>query len=127
MTTSTARFERNADADQQAFRLQATFRVLLDAMARPGEVQRLFGLADEAALAARAGLMPATMLLADALLDSATSLAVTGEEGARGAFAGASVPCVRSRPTQRRLRGCSRERSRRRGGRVRAGRDGRNA
>ena len=40
MTTSTARFERNADADQQAFRLQATFRVLLDAMARPGEVQR---------------------------------------------------------------------------------------
>ena len=58
MTTSTARFERNADADQQAFRLQATFRVLLDAMARPGEVQRLVGLADEAALAARALPMP---------------------------------------------------------------------
>ena len=83
MTTSKARFERDARADQRAFRLQATFRVLLDAMARPGEVQRLTGLADEAAPAARVGLMPATMLLADALLDSATSLSVTGEEGTR--------------------------------------------
>lgn len=81
MTTSKVRFERDKSADQRAFRLQATFRVLLDAMARPGEVQRLAGLADETAPSSRAGLMPATMLLADVLLDSATSLAVTGEEG----------------------------------------------
>lgn len=83
MTDFTAHFERDADADKRAFRLQATFRVLLDAMARPGEVQQLAGLGEEAAQAARSGLMPATMLLADALLDSATSFAVTGDEGTR--------------------------------------------
>lgn len=71
-------FERDEALDAQAFELQGAFRVLLDCMARPGEVGRLEVTPALAADAARAGLMPATLLLADVLLD-AGSTAVVGD------------------------------------------------
>lgn len=74
-------FERDALIDRRAFYLQAAFRALLDATARPGEVAEL-PRADEAcaADAAEAGLLAPTVTVADVLLDAATSVAVAGQD-----------------------------------------------
>ncbi len=72
-------FDRDPSLDERAFELQATFRTLLDCMARPGEVARLCPSADCAADAERVGLFPATLMLADMLLDSGTTFALAGE------------------------------------------------
>ena len=73
-------FERDALVDRRAFYLQAAFRALLDAMARPGEATELprgdAALADDAA---EAGLLTATVTVVDVLLDAATTFAVAGE------------------------------------------------
>lgn len=72
-------FERDAVLDRRAFALQAAFRALLDALARPGEVCELPQAdATAAADAAEAGLFPATVAIADVLLDAATKQAVAG-------------------------------------------------
>lgn len=73
-------FERDEALDAQAFALQGAFRVLLDCMARPGEIGRLETTHAVALDAKRAGLMPATLALADVLLDAGTT-AVVGTEG----------------------------------------------
>lgn len=77
-------FERDAVLDRRAFVLQASFRALLDAMARPGEVSEL-PRADEQARAdaLAAGLFASTVTALDVLLDAATSLAVAGPDAAR--------------------------------------------
>lgn len=69
-------FERDETLDAQAFALQSTFRVLLDCMARPGEVARLDVTPAVTADAKRAGVLPATLALADVLLDAGTTAAV---------------------------------------------------
>jgi alpha-D-ribose 1-methylphosphonate 5-triphosphate synthase subunit PhnH len=66
-------FERDEALDAQAFALQSTFRVLLDCMARPGEVGRLEATPTMTADAKRAGVLPATLMLADVLLDAGTT------------------------------------------------------
>lgn len=70
---------RDASADVRAFYLQAAFRALLDAMARPGELAELPApeprLRDEAK---RCGLTPSALMLADVLIDAATTFAVAG-------------------------------------------------
>lgn len=75
-------FERDALVDRRAFYLQAAFRALLDAMARPGEATELprgdAALADDAE---EAGLLAATVTVVDVLLDAATTFAVAGEGG----------------------------------------------
>lgn len=81
---SEATFERRPEEDAVAFRLQRGFRALLDAMARPGELCDLGGLApDVASEAERMGLMPTTVSLLDVLLDGQTSFCVVGDEGDR--------------------------------------------
>ncbi len=77
-------FDRDPSLDERAFELQATFRTLLDCMAHPGEVARLCPSAACAEDAERAGLFPATLMLADMLLDSGTTFAL--------ATAGADAP-----------------------------------
>ncbi|MBM6815963.1 phosphonate C-P lyase system protein PhnH [Olsenella uli] len=75
-------FERDSVLDRRAFALQAAFRALLDATARPGEAVEL-PRADGpcAADAAEAGLYPSTVEVADVLLDAATTFAVAGCAG----------------------------------------------
>ena len=75
--------ERDSVLDERAFYLQAAFRALLDATARPGELCELPEPPAAAAEdAAEAGLLPATVTVCDVLLDAATSVAVAGEGGA---------------------------------------------
>ena len=71
--------ERDAAADVRAFYLQAAFRALLDAMARPGELALLPQPPERVrAEAARIGIDAGSLVLADVLLDAATSFAVAG-------------------------------------------------
>lgn len=80
-------FEREAYADDRAFYLQRTFRALLDAMARPGEVAEIGDRAQGDACDAEAsGLTPSALMLADVLLDAATSAAVAGPDGESAAL-----------------------------------------
>ena len=83
---------RDASADVRAFYLQAAFRALLDAMARPGELAELPApeprLRDEAK---RCGLTPSALMLADVLIDAATTFAVAGT-GASAAAPAAREP-----------------------------------
>ena len=73
--------ERDAAADVRAFYLQAAFRALLDAMARPGELAELpEAPARVAAEATRMGVSAAALELVDVLLDAATSFAVAGPD-----------------------------------------------
>ena len=74
MSDSNAVLQRDAENDSQAFILQAGFRALLDAMSRPGELVCLDHQGTVQDEACRAGLFPATMLLADVLLDAGTTL-----------------------------------------------------
>ena len=74
--------ERDSVLDARAFYLQKAFRALLEAMSRPGELVEL----PEAEAAVRADadaadLFPSTIVVADVLLDAATSVAVAGEGG----------------------------------------------
>lgn len=89
---------RDAAADVRAFYLQAAFRALLDAMARPGELAEL-PQPDEAlgAEAARFGMDVASLMLADVLLDAATSFAVAGSraEALERAIAGRTHAAVK--------------------------------
>lgn len=73
-------FDRDPSLDERAFELQGTFRTVLDCMARPGEVCRLSITDAYGAEAERCGLFPATLMLADMLLDSGTTfcMATTG-------------------------------------------------
>ena len=75
--------ERDSVLDARAFYLQKAFRALLEAMSRPGELVELPE-ADDAARAdaCAAGLFPSTVVVADVLLDAATSVAVAGDAGA---------------------------------------------
>lgn len=66
-------FDRDAALDERAFELQGTFRAVLDCMARPGEVCRLSITDAYEVEAKRCGLFPATLMLADMLLDSGTT------------------------------------------------------
>ncbi len=84
MTARNEVFHRDLSLDERAFELQATFRALLDCMSRPGEVAALCPTAACVADAKRAGLFPATLMLADMLLDSGTTFALA-EEGADAA------------------------------------------
>lgn len=71
--------ERDAAADVRAFYLQAAFRALLDAMARPGELAELpTAPVQVAAEARRIGVGVGTLELVDVLLDAATSFAAAG-------------------------------------------------
>lgn len=70
-------FDRDPSLDERAFELQGTFRALLDCMARPGEVCRLSVTDAYEAEAERCGLFPATLMLADMLLDGGTTFCVT--------------------------------------------------
>lgn len=72
-------FERDAVADVRAFALQRTFRALLDATARPGEIAQLPSKreGDEEALRAT-GLCGIARDVADALLDAETTFAIAG-------------------------------------------------
>ena len=75
-------FERETYADDRAFYLQRTFRALLDAMARPGEVAEIgYRAQGDARDAEASGLTPSALMLADVLLDAATSAAVAGPDG----------------------------------------------
>ena len=64
--------------------MQGTFRTVLDCMARPGEVCRLSVKDAYEAEAKRCGAFPATLMLADMLLDSGTTfcMATAGYERA---------------------------------------------
>lgn len=77
-------FDRDPSLDERAFELQGTFRTVLDCMARPGEVCRLSVTDAYEVEAKRCGLFPATLMLADMLLDSGTTfcMATTGFERA---------------------------------------------
>lgn len=66
-------FDRDPSLDERAFELQGTFRTVLDCMARPGEVCRPFVTDAYEAEAKRCGAFPATLMLADMLLDSGTT------------------------------------------------------
>lgn len=68
-------FDRDPSLDERAFELQGTFRTVLDCMARPGEVCRLSVTDAYEVEAKRCGLFPATLMLADMLLDSGTTFA----------------------------------------------------
>ena len=71
---------RDEVLDERAFYLQAAFRALLDAAARPGEISELPSAPEAALLDARdAGLFPATIACTDVLLDAATSVAAAGQ------------------------------------------------
>jgi alpha-D-ribose 1-methylphosphonate 5-triphosphate synthase subunit PhnH len=75
-------FPRSSSADALAFRLQHDFRVLLDAMARPGELGELGAhVRDLSSDARELGLLPATVALCDVLLDAQTTLSVAGAHG----------------------------------------------
>ncbi len=75
--------ERDSVLDARAFYLQRAFRALLEAMSRPGELVELPEADDAACADARAaGLFPSTVVVADVLLDAATSVSVAGEGGA---------------------------------------------
>ena len=75
-------FERESAADDRAFYLQRAFRALLDAMARPGEVTELAARAQgDVADAGASGLPESALVLADVVLDAATSVAVAGPVG----------------------------------------------
>lgn len=63
-------FDRDPLLDERAYELQGTFRAVLDCMARPGEVCRLSITDAYEVEAERCGLFPATLMLADMLLDS---------------------------------------------------------
>lgn len=78
-------FDRDPSLDERAFELQGTFRVLLDCMARPGEVARLTPNDAHEADAVRMGLFPGTVMLVDMLLDSGTTFSVAGEDTAGAA------------------------------------------
>lgn len=77
-------FDRDPSLDERAFELQGTFRTVLDCMARPGEVCRLSVTDAYEAEAKRCGAFPATLMLADMLLDSGTTfcMATAGHERA---------------------------------------------
>lgn len=77
-------FDRDPSLDERAFELQGTFRTVLDCMARPGEVCRLSVTDAYEAEAKRCGVFPATLMLADMLLDSGTTfcMATVGYEHA---------------------------------------------
>lgn len=79
-------FPRAAAADARAFCLQRTFRALLDATARPGELAAL-GEAEPAARACadRAGLLPQTVSVLDVVLDAGTTFCVAGQDGDKAA------------------------------------------
>ena len=66
-------FDRDPALDERAFELQGTFRAVLDCMARPGEVCCLSITDAYEVEAKRCGLFPATLMLADMLLDSGTT------------------------------------------------------
>jgi len=75
-------FSRDAAADARAFRLQHDFRMLLDAMARPGEMVELAAPSSgQSSEAASVGLAPSTLSLCDVLLDAGTSVAAGGARG----------------------------------------------
>ena len=75
-------FDRDPSLDERAFELQGTFRTALDCMARTGEVCRLSVTDAYEAEAKRCGVFPATLMLADMLLDSGTTfcMATAGYE-----------------------------------------------
>lgn len=71
---------RDTAADAHAFYLQAAFRALLDAMARPGEIAELPPVSREGASdAAVSGLTESSLVVADVLIDAATGFAVAGD------------------------------------------------
>ena len=81
MSSRNGAFERSAVADARAFSLQRTFRALLDATARPGEVAQLPRRREGGDPALRAtGLCDAALDVADALLDAETTFAVAGSD-----------------------------------------------
>ena len=92
-------FVRETAADVRAFYLQRAFRALLDAMARPGEVVEIATRAqgDERDPAA-CGLSAPALVLADVLLDAATSVAVAGPTGTDAAAVLARRTHVAVRP-----------------------------
>ena len=79
-------FARDDAADARAFYLQRTFRSLLDAMARPGEVVEVTrDIQGDPLDASASGLTEPALAIADVLLDAATTVAVAGEAGERAA------------------------------------------